>query len=55
MKTVKIPWAEFLSYAMDTVESKFPGAGKPVMMKRHGYEPDGECYETPDYVEIEIP
>jgi hypothetical protein len=55
MKTVKIPWTEFVEKAMDTYRGTFAGCGEPVFMKAsHGYEPDSQCYETPDYVEIEI-
>ena len=54
-KTVKIPWTEFLEKAMDSYRGTFPGCGEPVLMKSTtGYEPDSECYQTPDYVEFEI-
>lgn len=54
-KTIKIPWSEFMSYAMEVVESKYPGAENPVLMKSGSYEGDRECYDIPEYVEIELP
>lgn len=53
-KTIKIPWSEFVGYAMDTVEMKYPGAEAPIFMKGGGYEPDYEVYDIPEYVEIPI-
>jgi hypothetical protein len=53
-KTIRIPWVEFLGYAMDTVESKYPGATNPVLRKTTSYEGDMDCYDLPEFVEIEI-
>lgn len=55
-KTVKIPWEEFVSYAMAEVGKSFRPTETPpsFMIKSHGYDSDHECCETPDYVEIEI-
>lgn len=53
-KTVKIPWTEFVEKAMDTYRGTFAGCGEPVFMKASPGYADSQCYEIPDYIEIEI-
>ncbi len=46
-----------MDYALKYVrlDQKIEDDTKPVFMKSTtGYEPDRECYDIPDYVEIEI-
>ena len=56
-KSIKIPWEDFVKIAMDNLGDKYKGlvfVGEPTFMKTYTYESDGECYEIPKYVEIEI-
>lgn len=54
MKQLKISWDVFVEAAMQTIKSDYPDANNPVRMTEHGYEPDGECWETPSYVLIDL-
>ena len=48
-------WEEYQVWAGGAIAAAYPGAvGKVTFMKIHGYDPDGEMYDFPDYVEIEL-
>jgi len=61
--TIKIPWDDFVAYAMAAIKlsGEFPVLNKNKdlaksieFMKAHSHDPDGKCYELPEYVEITI-
>lgn len=55
--TIKIPYKIFIEIAMMGLKEKYPiipvGAS-PIFMKEESYGSSSQCYETPEYVEIEI-
>lgn len=53
-KTIKIPWKDFISAAMQTLNCKYNLIGEPKFMRKYSYESDSEVYDTPEYVEIEL-
>lgn len=51
---LKISWAQFVEYAIEKIREEYPKAKSPTFMKTNGYESDGECYEKPEYVFINL-
>ena len=51
---LKIEWEHFVVLAMACLEEKYGPLAEPKFMRLNGYEPDGECYDIPVYVEIEV-
>lgn len=56
MKTIKITFDEFTKMGIEKLAEKYPEIKKEKykFMKGYGVEPDGEVYELPDYLEIEL-
>lgn len=52
--TLKIEWQEFVDAAMSQLRESHPSLAEPKFKKRYGYESDGDAYDIPDYVEIEL-
>lgn len=53
---LKVPYERFVAIAMKILseEYKIKEGNTPLFMKRTNYDGDMECYEKPDYVEIEL-
>lgn len=53
---IKIPYKDFIQYAILAIKEDNPKIKPETIkfMKTHSYESDGECYEIPDYIELEI-
>ena len=55
--TIKLPFKEFIQTALTNLKnSRYPELDPSTVkfMKTHSYEGDGECYEIPDYIEIQV-
>ena len=55
--TLKIQFKEFIQAALETLKkSRYPDLDPTSVkfMKHYNSEADGECYEIPDYIELEI-
>lgn len=55
--TIKIPFKPFIEIALNALyKSKYPNLDPSTVkfMKTRGYESDGECYEIPDYLEVQL-
>lgn len=54
---IKLTWSEYKQFAMKAIKEKYPDVvddDTVKFMKTHGYEPDGETYEIPEYVEFNV-
>jgi hypothetical protein len=52
---LKITWNEYKAFANKAIKEKYPKLvddDTVKFMKSYGYEPDGPCYELPEYVEL---
>lgn len=55
-KIFKLNYSDFVALALAEVNETYTIDINvaPKFMKKNGYEPDSECYEIPDYVEIKL-
>ena len=56
--TIKLPYAEFMANAISNFSKHYPSLhlvpGSMKYMKNHAYDGPSECYEIPEYIEVEI-
>jgi len=51
---LKMSWDEFVRLAIERLNTKYPVDGEPRFRKSYGYEADGDMYDFPTYVEIDL-
>lgn len=57
--SLKVPWGEFRSAALERLAEKYPAISlnrddNTRMVRNHTYEGEIDCWETPDFVYIEL-
>lgn len=51
---MRIPWSVAKSLLQEKLQEKYSAWGEMRFIKKYGYEPEGEHYDFPDFVDIEI-